>query len=143
MKIKISYDELPCEFFKEDFPIKYRVSGDYVGCVDKDNNKIPLKKKMISKIRADGMKIEKLIYYLACIDFYSEDNYTGFDLLNFHFQDVCATLYFHSDIKNVEYEHEVKIFKRDIPILIRRCIEIYNLDKSLIYNMIGEMSPYA
>ena len=86
-----------------------------------------------------GMKIEKLIYYLACIYFYSEDNYTGFDLLNFHSQDVCATLYFHSDIKNVEYEHEVKIFKRDIPILIRRCIEIYNLDKSLIYNMLEEM----
>lgn len=140
MKIKISYDELPCEVFKEDFPIKYRVSGDYVGCVDNDNNKIPLKEKMISKIRADGMKIEKLIYYLACIDFYSEDNYTGFDLLNFHSQDVCATLYFHSDIKN---EHEVKIFNRDIPILIRRCIEIYNLDKSLIYNMIENMLPYA
>lgn len=62
MKIKISYDELPCEVFKENFPIKYRVSGDYVGCVDKDNNKILLKEKMISKIRADGMKIEKLIY---------------------------------------------------------------------------------
>lgn len=69
MQIKISYDEIPCEVFKEDFHIKYRVSGDYVGCVDNDNNKIPLKEKMISEIRADGMKIEKLIYYLACIDF--------------------------------------------------------------------------
>lgn len=140
MKIKISYDELPCEVFKEYFPTKYYVSADYVGCVDNDNNKIALNKKMISKIRADGMKIEKLIYYLACIDFYSEDDYIGFDLLNFHSEDVRATLYFHSD---VEYEHEVKIFKRDIPILIRRCIEIYNLDKSLIYNMLGEMSHYA
>lgn len=37
MKIKISYDELPCEVFKEDFPIKYRISGDYAEiCFDKD-----------------------------------------------------------------------------------------------------------